>query len=69
MGLKRNKKRLVMSENKKDMFDSAVVKLDFLSKSEVDFKKAIDDLDKRMDDDSARISVANFAADKSKNSK
>ena len=58
-----------MSENKKDMFDSAVVKLDFLSKGEVDFKKAIDDLDKKMEEDAVKANVAQVVADKSGNSK
>ena len=55
--------------DKKEMFDSAVVKLDFLSKDEVDFMKAVEDLDKKMEGDAAKIDFAKVAADKSKNSK
>ena len=61
-----------MTDNKKDMFDSAIVKLDFLSKNDADFKKAVESLDKKMGDDAAKISVASVAsvvANKSKNSK
>ena len=55
--------------DKKDMFDSAVVKLDFLSKNDVDFKKAMEDLDKKMENDSAKINVAEVVAGKTNNSK
>ena len=59
-----------MTDNKKDMFDSAIVKLGFLSKNnDADFKKAVENLDKRIDNDVANAGVASVVANKSKNSK
>ena len=51
--------------DKKEMFDNAVVKLDFLGKEDVDFNKAIADLDKKIVDDK-NAEVAKVVADKAK---
>lgn len=51
--------------DKKEMFDNAVVKLDFLGKEDIDFNKAIADLDKKIVDDK-NAEVAKVVADKAK---
>lgn len=51
--------------DKKEMFDNAVVKLDFLGKEDIDFNKAIADLDKKIVDDK-NAEVAKAVADKAK---
>lgn len=51
--------------DKKEMFDNAVVKLDFLGKEDIDFNKAIADLDKKIVDDK-NAEVAKVVADKVK---
>lgn len=51
--------------DKKEMFDNAVVKLDFLGKEDIDFNKAIADLDKKIADDK-NAEVAKAVADKAK---
>ena len=51
--------------DKKEMFDNAVVKLDFLGKEDIDFNKAIADLDKKIVDDK-NAEVAKAVVDKAK---
>lgn len=51
---------------KKQTFDDAVVKLDFLSKDDDVFSKAIDNLDKKMKNDSETSATVSKSQEKSK---
>ena len=54
---------------KKEMFDTAVVKLDFLGKEDDIFYKAIDELDKNLVKDSNDQQISKVVADKVRGSK
>lgn len=54
---------------KKEMFDSAVVKLDFLGKEDDVFNKAISELDKKLVKEADSQQVSKVIADKARGSK
>ena len=64
---KNRRKRFIMVE-KKEMFDTAVVKLDFLGKEDDIYNKAIDELDKKLVKDNDQ-QVSKVIADKVRGSK